>query len=86
MMMRTAAFLTAGLLALSVLSSGTAWGGIPDGTSEYTFMTEHSSVTQTGGIAGVHEIYPIEWSFRLTVDLKAGTASFDRVESGGTAP
>ncbi|MEJ2647606.1 MAG: hypothetical protein P8016_04250 [Sedimentisphaerales bacterium] len=52
--------------------------------STYKFVTEQSSVTQTGGLAGVHETYPIEGSFQLSVNYDANTASFERVDANMT--
>ena len=50
-------------------------------TSTYAFPPGQSTVVQTGGIAGVHETYPIEGQFQLTVDASAGVASFDYVDA-----
>jgi len=50
-------------------------------TSTYVFLSDQSTVVQTGGIAGVHETYPIEGQFQLTVDANAGVASFDYVDA-----
>jgi hypothetical protein len=55
-------------------------------TSIYVFDPSQSTVTQTGGFAGVHEIYGIEGKFQLTVDFDAGFASFDRVDANLTNP
>ena len=53
----------------------------PAETSTYVFLSDQSTVVQTGGIAGVHEIYPIEGQFQLSVDFDAGTASFSQVDA-----
>jgi glycoprotein endo-alpha-1,2-mannosidase len=53
----------------------------PAETSTYVFLSDQSTVVQTGGIAGVHETYPIEGQFRLSVDFDAGTASFSQVDA-----
>ncbi|MFH1883693.1 MAG: GLUG motif-containing protein [Planctomycetota bacterium] len=50
-------------------------------TSTYVFLSEQSKVVKTGGIAGVHETYPIEGQFRLTVDFDAGMALFSQVDA-----
>ncbi len=50
-------------------------------TNTYVFLTEQSKVVQTGGFAGVHETYPIEGQFRLSVDFDAGTAWFGQVDA-----
>jgi hypothetical protein len=50
-------------------------------TSTYVFLTEQSKVVKVGGLAGVHETYPIEGQFRLTVDFDAGTAWFGQVDA-----
>jgi hypothetical protein len=54
--------------------------------STYEFITELSDVTQTGGFAGVHETYPIEGNFQLSVNYDANTASFERVDANLTEP
>ena len=48
-------------------------------TSTYVFLSDQSTVVKTGGFAGVHETYPIEGQFQLTVDANA--ASFDYVDA-----
>ena len=50
-------------------------------TSTYLFLSEQSKVVKTGGIAGVHETYPIEGQFRLTVDFDASMALFSQVDA-----
>ncbi len=50
-------------------------------TSTYVFLSDESTVVKTGGFAGVHETYPIEGQFQLTVDANAGAASFDYVDA-----
>ncbi len=50
-------------------------------TSTYLFLSDQSTVVKTGGIAGVHETYPIQGQFQLTVDANAGVASFDYVDA-----
>ena len=56
----------------------------PAETSTYVFLSDQSTVVQTGGIAGVHETYPIEGQFRLSIDFDAGTASFSQVDANLT--
>ncbi len=50
-------------------------------TSTHVFLSDESTVVKTGGFAGVHETYPIEGQFQLTVDANAGVASFDYVDA-----
>lgn len=50
-------------------------------TTAYEFLPDQSAVVQTGGFAGIYETHNIEGQFRLTVDLDAGTASFDYVDA-----
>lgn len=50
-------------------------------TTAYEFLPDQSTVVQTGGFAGIYETHSIEGQFRLTVDLDAGTASFDHVDA-----
>lgn len=57
---------------------------IPDlvsGLHLYTFISDQSTLVQTGGFAGVHWTYLIEGEFTLDVDLDARTASFLQVET-----
>lgn len=54
--------------------------------STYEFITDQSSVAQTGGFAGVNKTYPIKGNFRLSVNLDAKTASFERVDANLTEP
>jgi hypothetical protein len=54
---------------------------IRNGISTYIFLSEKSTVVQTGGIAGVHRTYSIKGRFDLSVDSDAGTASFLRVDA-----
>jgi hypothetical protein len=53
-------------------------------TGAFVFVPERSTVTQGGGVAGVHEVYPIEGQFVLTVDLDRGTASLGPVDANLT--
>lgn len=48
-------------------------------TSTYVFVPAESTVTQTGGIAGLVKGYFVKGQFRLTVDFDAGTASFSQI-------
>ncbi len=50
-------------------------------TSTYVFLTEQSKAVKAGGFAGVHETYPIEGQFGLSVDFDAGTAWFGQVDA-----
>jgi len=50
-------------------------------TSTYVFLSDQSTVIQTGGIAGVHETYSIEGQLQLTVDFDAGIALFHQVDA-----
>jgi len=54
------------------------------GVSTYIFLSDQSTVLQTGGIAGVHWTYSIEGKFQLSVDPiapNAGVASFIYVDA-----
>jgi len=53
----------------------------PAQTSTFVFLPDQSTVVKTGGIAGVHETYPIQGQFQLTVDASASVASFDYVDA-----
>ncbi len=61
--------------------SGRAVFGQSGETSEYVFITERRTVTQTGGIAGVHRTYSIEGRFQVEIGPEAGVASFLRVDA-----
>jgi hypothetical protein len=50
-------------------------------TSRYIFLSDQSTLVQTGGIAGVHWTYAVEGQFLLTVDSESGTASFNQVDA-----
>jgi hypothetical protein len=52
----------------------------------YEFITDQSSVTQTGGFAGVHQTHPIKGNFQLSVNYDANTASFERVDANLAEP
>ena len=55
-------------------------------TSVYIFDPNQSTVVQTGGFAGVHETYPIDGQFRLSVDFGAGKAFFEQVDANLLEP
>ena len=55
-------------------------------TSIYVFDPNQSTVVQTGGFAGVHETYPVEGYFQLSVDIDAGLASFEKVDANMLEP
>ena len=50
-------------------------------TSRYIFLSDQSTLVQTGGIAGVHWTYAVEGQFLVVVDSEAGTASFAQVDA-----
>ncbi len=50
-------------------------------TSTYGFVADKSTITQTGGIAGIHRTYTITGTFQLMLDFAAGKASFARVDA-----
>jgi hypothetical protein len=50
-------------------------------TSIFVFDPNQSSVTQTGGFAGVNEVYAVTGQFRLSVDSDAGIVSFEIVDT-----
>jgi hypothetical protein len=50
-------------------------------TRIFVFDPNQSTITQTGGLAGVHETYGVEGKFQLTVDFDTGIASFDKVDA-----
>jgi len=57
------------------------------GTSRYTFLSDQSTVVQTGGIAGVHRTYVIKGQFQLSIDPiapNAGVALFTHVDANAT--
>ena len=53
-------------------------------TNAYVFVPGESTVTKTGGFAGVHEIYSVSGQFWLSVDFEAGIASFEMVDANLT--
>jgi len=50
-------------------------------TIDYMFLTDQSSVVQTGGFAGIHVTHTVTGQFRLKVGLASGTARFDWVDA-----
>jgi len=64
--------------ARSVAASGLSG---PAQTSRYVFLSDQSTLVQTGGIAGVHWTYAVQGQFQLTVDFQAGTACFSQVDA-----
>jgi hypothetical protein len=58
--------------------------GLPARTSRYIFLSDQSTLVQTGGIAGVNWTYTVEGQFLLTVDSEACTASFAMVDANAT--
>jgi hypothetical protein len=50
-------------------------------TNTYAFIPGDSNVVQTGGFAGITEVYSIKGEFQLTVNFDANIASFDRVDA-----
>ena len=50
-------------------------------TSIYVFDTSQSTVTQTGGFAGVNETYNVTGQFQLTIDPDSGVALFEIVDA-----
>ena len=48
-------------------------------TSHYIFLSEQSTLIETGGIAGIHRTYTITGSFQLTIDFESGTALLTQV-------
>jgi len=99
--MRIATFLTASLLALSVLSGGPACGGVSGGAAEpeypcvqtsvarsgkYVFTPGKSTMTMVSGWTGLRRVYSIEGWFLLKVDSAAGAARLGRVEANLVDP
>jgi hypothetical protein len=50
-------------------------------TSRYRFLSEQSTLVQSGGIAGLHRTYTITGTFELMADFEAGTALFSHVDA-----
>jgi hypothetical protein len=53
-------------------------------TSVFVFDPNQSSVTQTGGFAGVNEVYAVTGQFQFTVDSDTNVASFEIVDANLT--
>ena len=53
-------------------------------TSTYVFVPGESTVTKTGGFAGVNETYSVSGRFWLSVDFEAGIASYEMVDANLT--
>jgi len=54
------------------------------GVSTYVFVSDQSTVVQTGGIAGVQWTYSVEGQFQLSVDPNADIAMFVHVDANAT--
>lgn len=67
----TYTFLLAGLYSVTAAAD----------TKTYLFLPDQSTVLQTGGFMGIHETHTVTGWFKLTVDFKTGTASFDQVDA-----
>jgi hypothetical protein len=50
-------------------------------TSRYVFLSDQSTIVQSGGFAGVHWTYTIGGQFSLIVDAEAGSARFAQVDT-----
>jgi len=55
-------------------------------TSIYVFDPNQSTVVQTGGFAGVNEVYAVTGQLRLSVDSDVGIASFEIVDANLADP
>ncbi len=64
-------------LALVLLHTPTS----AEQTSTYNFVANQSTITQTGGIAGINRTYTVTGTYCLAVDIKAATAAFKRVDA-----
>jgi len=51
------------------------------GASQYRFISNQSTLVQTGGFAGVNWTHVVEGHFVIDVDLNAGTAAFLQVDA-----
>ncbi len=49
--------------------------------NRYIFVSDQSTIVQTGGIAGVHWTYNVSGQFVLKVDSKTGKAFFEQVDA-----
>ena len=74
---------TTGFLAAFLLFSLSSCSILPTSShvSTYEFITDQSKVLETGGFAGVHQTYPIKGNFKLYVNNKTNTASFEHVDA-----
>jgi len=69
------------LCSLPVYANNGGGTSVNEWTKTYRFLADKSTITQTGGIAGVHWTYRVEGRFILTVDYEAGTAAFSQVDA-----
>ena len=67
-------------VALLLIGMACAGQASADTVLPYTFLN-HSTVLQTGGFAGVYEVYAVRGTFQLRVDYEGHAASFDSVEA-----
>ncbi len=67
-----------------------AYGGTAEacksliGTSTYAFVSEQSTILQTGGIAGVNWTYTLSGQLQLTVNFGEGKARFSNIDATAT--
>jgi len=66
----TCIFLSASLYSVTAVAE----------TKTYLFLPEQSSVLQTGGFMGIHEVHTVTGRFQLNMDFDTGIASFDKVD------
>ena len=69
------------MLPLIMLAVGVICRPAQAETSIYVFDPNQSTVTQTGGFAGVNKVYFVTGQFRLSVDSDAGIALFEIVDA-----
>jgi hypothetical protein len=68
-------------LGATVVQAGPASFAEMGEKGSFIFVPERSMLTQEGGTAGVHVVYPILGQFQLTVDLKTHTALLGPVDA-----
>ena len=53
-------------------------------SNRYVFLPDLSSLTQTGGTAGVNRQYKVEGQFQLDIDFQTNAALFVQVDANAT--
>ena len=71
---------SADFLVFSVDAPVNACCAVDDATGRYELLASRSTLTMTGGLAGIQKVYQLQGSFELLVDSNGGTVRFAEVD------